>query len=494
MKEAGLKAEVLSLRSPKSERPLPVQTVLVIDHSGSMFGEPLQAAKDAANTFVGMMRSSVGDQTEVIAFHGIYQVLVPFSQDATGLTERIDTLQADDGTQMYDPLYQALSDLESLSQAGRKIVLLLSDGMSAPGSVTSDQIIEKARGQAIAIYCVGLGEADENQLRPLADGTRGEYVYAPQPADLQRIYARIAGSLQSEYSLTYRSPNPLNDGTQRDVVIRLKGERLAARGSFYRPGVVVLRSHSGLFIALLSALLTLLFAPSLPRWMGLKGRRTGAVFIVLLMFAMAAVVVWTMWTSRAQSSSSRSARPRRSQSMVRGAHITLKPSRMRSVAQPTQPAPTARLSDEERQWAQDALDLINAARTAHPQERRGRGRLTLNEPLSLVARAHARDMVQRGYMAHVSPEGTTPADRILRAGIAWTACAENIAGDPTHQKNNTRYSGFATLRQAHDALMNEPPFQPNHRGNILGDFDEVGIGVARNPDGTFVMVEEFIRQ
>ena len=42
--------------------------------------------------------------------------------------------------------------------------------------------------------------------------------------------------------------------------------------------------------------------------------------------------------------------------------------------------------------------------------------------LDAVARAHSRDMAQRGYFAHESPEGSNPLDRLTRtrsAIVAW---------------------------------------------------------------------------
>jgi len=43
--------------------------------------------------------------------------------------------------------------------------------------------------------------------------------------------------------------------------------------------------------------------------------------------------------------------------------------------------------------------------------------LKWDERLTSVAEAHARDMVQRGYFNHESPDGTSPRDRARKAGI-----------------------------------------------------------------------------
>ena len=69
-----------------------------------------------------------------------------------------------------------------------------------------------------------------------------------------------------------------------------------------------------------------------------------------------------------------------------------------------------------------ALDLANRDRAA--------AGLRPLEPLPRLAEAaqrHADDMVNRGYVAHESPEGGTPEARLRRAGVAdWGKSAENI--------------------------------------------------------------------
>ncbi len=70
----------------------------------------------------------------------------------------------------------------------------------------------------------------------------------------------------------------------------------------------------------------------------------------------------------------------------------------------------------------DACLSANAYRA-----QQGLSALILNSKLNSVARAHAKDMSDRGYFEHDSPEGATPSDRLNRAGVEWESNAENIA-------------------------------------------------------------------
>lgn len=119
---------------------------------------------------------------------------------------------------------------------------------------------------------------------------------------------------------------------------------------------------------------------------------------------------------------------------------------------------------------QAMLKLVNAERT-----KRGLRPLALSTALTAAARAHARDMFERGYFSHVTPEGLTPPDRLDRAGIPYGVMGENLALAPD-------------VTIAHDGLMNSP----GHRANILGAaFTRVGIGVIDGGVYGEMFVQEF---
>ncbi|MBI4157656.1 CvpA family protein [Candidatus Woesebacteria bacterium] len=100
------------------------------------------------------------------------------------------------------------------------------------------------------------------------------------------------------------------------------------------------------------------------------------------------------------------------------------------------------------------------------EERRKRGikELTWAPNIVPVARAHARDMWERKYFSHYSPEGKDVGDRLEASGINYQIAGENLALAPT-------------VATAHNGLMNSE----GHRANILEpSFSRMGIGVIDN--------------
>lgn len=81
-----------------------------------------------------------------------------------------------------------------------------------------------------------------------------------------------------------------------------------------------------------------------------------------------------------------------------------------------------------------------------------------------VARSHAKDMWERSYFSHYSPEGNDVGNRLGKANVKYTFAGENLAMAPT-------------LTMAHTGLMNSK----GHRENILETrFKKIGIGVIDN--------------
>lgn len=81
-----------------------------------------------------------------------------------------------------------------------------------------------------------------------------------------------------------------------------------------------------------------------------------------------------------------------------------------------------------------------------------------------IARAHAKDMWERKYFSHYSPEGKDVGDRLNGVKISFTYAGENLALAPTTQ---TAHTGLVASR--------------GHRENILDPrFKRIGIGVIDN--------------
>jgi uncharacterized protein YkwD len=109
---------------------------------------------------------------------------------------------------------------------------------------------------------------------------------------------------------------------------------------------------------------------------------------------------------------------------------------------------------------------INAARA-----KAGSGPLQPRPSLHDAARAHATDMVERGYFAHVTPEGRGPVARIRRAGYLRRARRWRVGETLLWRR------GGAPLTAA-DAVAAWLASPPHRRVLLASAYEDVGVGLV----------------
>ncbi len=104
--------------------------------------------------------------------------------------------------------------------------------------------------------------------------------------------------------------------------------------------------------------------------------------------------------------------------------------------------------------------------------------LTLNASLARAARAHSDDMALWGYMEHTGRDGSTPQQRITRAGYRWREVGENLA------------SGMLTPDEVVAGWLRSP----DHCANLMDPlFRQMGVAFGVNPhdDAGVYWAQEF---
>jgi len=180
---------VLPVRSDfEKERETPSLAIcLIIDRSGSMSGQRMEMAKDAAKSAVELL--SPRDFVSVVAFdHESYVVTPMQSAASTGIIKSaISTIEAGGGTYFYPALVDAQEQLRRVS-AKLKHAILLTDGYSQPGDFES--IIRQMVNDQITVSTVGVGDADYELLQRLAEVGKGRYYACDDPQSIPQIFAK----------------------------------------------------------------------------------------------------------------------------------------------------------------------------------------------------------------------------------------------------------------------------------------------------------------
>ncbi len=209
-----------------------LQVVLVLDTSGSMKGEPLAAAREAADGFVASLPAGV--EIAVLGFGSSPALVADFTTDRAAVRAAVDGLEAGGETALYDALAAAAAAFPA-DDAARRWVVLLSDGGDTISGATLEEAIVAVLGADVGLYAVQLAspEADFAALDRLAAAAEGTVVEAGDARALGSIFTAIAADLTNQYRLTYTSAaNGLTDLT---VTADGAGVRAVAAGTLRLP-------------------------------------------------------------------------------------------------------------------------------------------------------------------------------------------------------------------------------------------------------------------
>ncbi len=216
---AGLTTLLVSLARPEAVIRVPkdqTAVMLVMDVSGSMQADDLkptrmEAAKNAAHALV----DSLPDQMLVglVSFNAAPSVNAPLARDHTIMHRGINSLYANGGTAIGEGLNMALDQLaqrpaNDKGERANGVVVLLSDGANSAGRAPA-QIAQRAKDEGIRVYTIGIGERgsratlrtgqrvdlDETTLQAIAQTADGEYFYAADANDLEKIYSDLGSQV-----------------------------------------------------------------------------------------------------------------------------------------------------------------------------------------------------------------------------------------------------------------------------------------------------------
>jgi VWFA-related protein len=211
----------------------PLSTYLVMDNSGSMLGEPLARAKQAAEVFVD--RSQPGDFFGLFTFNNEVKLLRDLTVSPVQFKQQLETVQASGTTALWDAVYKATDRVRR--DSGRRALVLLSDGGdTASTEYTSGAALEAARRAGVPIFVVGLqsDDFDANALQDIAGQSSGELWVAPNPEDLPGIYEKLAYRFAAQYKLIFTVDEPADDGARSlEIYTTIADKTISGRREYY---------------------------------------------------------------------------------------------------------------------------------------------------------------------------------------------------------------------------------------------------------------------
>jgi Ca-activated chloride channel homolog len=208
---------------------IPLELATAIDVSSSM-RDVLGQVKEAAKRFLAEIEER--DQVTVLAFNENVFTLARRSTDQAVRARAVDRMAPWGGTALYDVIIKAIEILGR--QAGRRAIMLFSDGDDQSSHATLDAAMRSAEGSDATVYAVGQGRAVntpalQSLMKKLAAGSGGRAFFTEDPARLDTIFAEILEDLRNQYLLSYPAPEDVRNGAWHTIRVDVAGGKYQVR-------------------------------------------------------------------------------------------------------------------------------------------------------------------------------------------------------------------------------------------------------------------------
>jgi Ca-activated chloride channel family protein len=196
-----------------------VNVVLVIDVSGSMQATDyppnrLESAKNSAEILINSLQPK--DNVGIVTFESGATTAAYLSPYKDKVIEKLrDILPREGKTAIGDGLSLGI-DMATSVPNKKKVVILLSDGVTNAGVISPDEAVTFAKSNNIQVYTVGLGtkdkvilgydyfgnpqyaDLDEDTLKAIAQQTDGKYFKSVDTSTLDNVYKNISQDIKRE--------------------------------------------------------------------------------------------------------------------------------------------------------------------------------------------------------------------------------------------------------------------------------------------------------
>ncbi|MEL6110135.1 MAG: VWA domain-containing protein [Planctomycetota bacterium] len=211
-----------------AERP-PVNTAIVIDKSGSMGGQKIVQAQNAAIEAVRMLRDD--DIVSVILYADSAEVLVPATKatDRESIIAKIRSVQAQGSTALFAGVSKGASEVRKfIDSESVNRVILLSDGQANVGPKSPRELERLGASlvkEGISVSTLGLGLGyNEDLMSRLALAGTGNHLFVEQADDLVAVFRREFNDLMSVVASDFSIRIKIGDGIRPVRVLNTKAD------------------------------------------------------------------------------------------------------------------------------------------------------------------------------------------------------------------------------------------------------------------------------
>ncbi|MGZ8218923.1 vWA domain-containing protein [Methylomagnum sp.] len=221
------------------QRPEAVRTVLVLDASRSMAGQPFESSLMAAARYIDGKRPQ--DEVAVLAIRDTkegYELVSQFERDPRMLGNRLKDVRPDGlKSRVYDSLGAAMQMCGMTSQGAMApgaenyvvscSIVVFSDGMDEGSALSREELNARITSLSIPVPVYSLAYSKINQkffknLEAISKNSFGVYFLIGETMNkMQQVVEQIQNVVQSDYVVTFRAYVPV-DGEEHSFKLGIE--------------------------------------------------------------------------------------------------------------------------------------------------------------------------------------------------------------------------------------------------------------------------------
>ena len=225
-----------------TENRVPIGLGLVLDVSGSMTHDKLDAMRTAVEAMINKRLTTPGDQIYFMGFGPTPKMVVPWTSDGKEILTAIRTIKTQPhGTAIYDAVAAALP-ISAQGKNKKEVILVITDGADTNSRVKRAQLVEMARRSEVMVYALVVGEepvishgqVDGSirqhvlELSQVTDATGGRAQVVSGFQELEAALGTFGKDLTSQYEVSFERSGA-KDGVLHQVRIGVRRQGVLVR-------------------------------------------------------------------------------------------------------------------------------------------------------------------------------------------------------------------------------------------------------------------------
>ena len=208
---------------------LPLDVILVLDMSGSLPAERLEALRAAAGTLLAALESD--DRAALATFSYEIHRAQALTSDFASVRRGLERVKPSGGTALVDAMYAAIGMNDPGERRG--LMIVFSDGIDTASWLQPTAVIGAAQRSEITIYAVSTAMPAHTPalLREVTEETGGKLLEVDS-ASLATAFTRVLNEFRQRYVLSYTLPGTAAEGWHR-IEVRVKKRNAVVKA---RPG------------------------------------------------------------------------------------------------------------------------------------------------------------------------------------------------------------------------------------------------------------------